>query len=132
MTLAEYLLSKIKKGIISFVHLVSLANKDYPYFDYKTYADTEEPEMYNVGKDSITGESTQHKLFVSKSTLIIADVDCTIQFNNTNNVVVDIIADILFTFKHNIHAVNVLTIGAGGNIYMYFEGVLPNEARNPE
>lgn len=109
-----------------------LANRDYPYHDYHTVEDGIEPDMYNVGENNVTTDGSQKKRFISKSTLIFSDVACTIRFNHTENVTIAIMANVWFTFECDIHRVYTVTIGAGGDIHFWFEGVLPDEARTPE
>lgn len=109
-----------------------LTNRDYPYHDFKKFEDGDEPDSYSVGESNMGLNGDQNKLFVSKSTLIHATQDCTIRFNNAENVAVDIVANNLFTFESNIHAVYILTIGTDGVLRMWFEGMLPEDARRPE
>lgn len=107
-------------------------NYDFPYHDYVAIEDGSEPVVYQVGKSNQVGRGDQHKLFTSKSTLLIADQTTTIRFNSTENVTITLIANVPYTFYSNIHALYVVTIGTGGTLYAYFEGVLPDEARRPE
>lgn len=117
----------IGTGLIKFVNLVFLANRDYPLHDFKKFEDTDEPCTYRVGEDNKQGD--QKKYFVSKSTMVYADVACTLRWNSANNVVQDIVANTWYTFKCNIRSVHVVTIGANGTLRLYFEGVLPQEVR---
>ena len=107
-------------------------NHDYPYHDYKLFEDTDEPVTYPVGTDNRVGRGDQHKLFVSKSTLLIATATTTVRFNSTENVTITLIANIPYTFYSNIHQLYVVAIGAQGVLYAYFEGVLPEDAGRPE
>lgn len=109
-----------------------LSNRDYPYHDYESIDDTEEPVNYIVGTNNVTTDGDQKKRFISKSTLIYSDVACTVRFNHTENVTVAINAGIYFTFECDIRSVYVLTIAAGGTLQMWFEGVLPDEARSAQ
>lgn len=109
-----------------------MANRDYPYHDYHAFSDTDEPTHYVVGTDNKLSSGDQNKNFVSKSTLLYSDVACTVQFNNAENVVIDIIADTWYEFKSNIHTLIVVTIATDGTLYAYFEGDFPQEARRPE
>lgn len=114
-----------------FLGLFIGANRDYPYHDYKAYDDGDEPVFYQVGESNRDEHGDQFKLFVSKSTLIYSDVACTLRFNSANNVTQTIVANTWYTFESNIKAVYVVTIGTDGTLYMYFEGVLPEETRAP-
>ena len=62
----------------------------------------------------------------------MATVDSQVRFNNTNNVLIDLPANQWLTFESNISTLIVVTIGEDGVLYSYFEGVLPEEARNPQ
>lgn len=107
------------------------ANHDFPYHDHVVFEDTDEPTLYQVGQRNIDAHGSQRKHFVSKSTLIYSDVACTVRFNNANNVADTILPNVLFTFFCNISAVIVDAIGAGGTLYMYFDGVLPSDDVEP-
>lgn len=123
----NYIVSKLKAGVITFINAVILANHDYPLHDYKKIEDGSEPTAYAVGTDNRNGD--QRKLFVSKSTLVYSDVACTLRWNNDRNVTQDIIANTWYTFRANIRSVHVITIATDGTLYLYFEGVLPEEVR---
>lgn len=123
---------KINQNIWLPIKAIFAANRDLPYHDYKAIADTEEPQYYRVGTNQVNLHGDQTKYFVSKSTLIISDVACTIRFNHTDNVAIAILADTCYEFKSNITSVYVSAIASGGTIYMYFEGVLPQEQRDAE
>lgn len=110
----------------------SLANRDYPYHDYESIDDGSEPVAYQVGKNNRDAHGSQMKLFTSKSTLIFSDVACTIRLNSTENVTIAINANTWYEFLSDIYMVYVVTIGTGGTLQMYFEGVLPEETRTPE
>jgi len=126
-------ISKVKVGIWQFIRLVFSANRDYPFHDYKYLADGSEPAWYIVGSANVDARGDHSKLFVSKSTLIIVTQDTVVRFNNTRNVAQTLrAANSPYEFYGNIWAVNVTDIGEGGAVYMYFEGVLPEEARAPE
>lgn len=107
-------------------------NHDFPYHDYKLFEDADEPTVYQVGTDNQTGAGTQHKKFVSKSTLLIATTQTTVRFNSGGNVLFTLLANVPYTFYSNIYSLLVVAIGAGGELHAYFEGVLPDEARRPE
>lgn len=107
-------------------------NHDFPYHDYKLFEDTDEPVIYQVGTANLTGRGDQHKLFVSKSTLLIATGVTTVKFNSTENVLITLLANIPYTFFSNIHALYVVTIAADTELHAYFEGVKPKDAGRPE
>lgn len=119
-------------GTIEFINMLTLANRDYPYHDYHIVEDGSEPDFYQVGANNRLGNADQHKFFVSKSTLIYSDVACTVRFNNTENVAIAILANTWYTFYSNISSIYTSVIATGGTIYFWFEGVLPQETRNPE
>lgn len=127
MSLLSKIAGMINTGIVQFVNLVGLANRDYPLHDYKKFEDGDEPATYTVGTDNRVGD--QKKLFMSKSTLLYSDVACTIRLNNANNVTLDIIANTWYEFYSNVRSLIVVTIATGGTLYAYFEGVLPQEGR---
>lgn len=132
MSFLSYIVEKIKYGSIEFINMLTLANRDYPYHDFESIADTEEPVLYQVGKNNQLGNNDQRKLFVSKSTAIYSGVECTIRLNSPANVAITVLAGIPLNLESNIKAVYVSAIGAGGTLYMWFEGVLPQETRISE
>lgn len=107
-------------------------NRDFPYHDFITIDDTEEPKNYRVGTNNLNCIGDQSKLFVSKSTMVISDVECTIRFNHTDNTPITIRANTQYEFYSNITSVYVSAIATGGYIDLGFEGVLPHEARDAE
>jgi hypothetical protein len=129
MSLLDYIVTKLKSGILTFINATINANRDYYMHDYKSYTAQYAPISYVVGTDNKKNSADQKKLFTSKSTLIYSNAACTIKFNNANNVTIDILANTWYEFYLNIHMVIILTIGADGTIYMYFEGTLPEECR---
>jgi hypothetical protein len=128
------MVEKLKTGVITFINAVTLANRDYPYHDYTSYNEQSTDTKYMVGANQLHGHGDQRKPFVSKSTLIFATDDFYVYFNNQNNVAVTILADTWYEFKSNIYQVFWLHIGEDDtySLYLYFEGVLPNEQRSPE
>lgn len=107
-------------------------NHDFPYHDYKLFEDGDEPTVYQVGTDNQTGAGTQHKKFVSKSTLLIATGVTRVRFNSAENVLLTLLTNVPYTFYSNIYALVVVEIAEGENLYAYFEGVLPKDAGRPE
>lgn len=130
--LLNRIVTLIGTNLIKFINLVFLANRDYPYFDYITIADTEEPKNYVVGSQNIGGGGDTRKLFVAKSTLIYCTANTYVRFNNTNNVDTLLLANTWYEFMHNIGSIYVRAIGTDGVVYIYCEGVLPQEQRSPE
>ena len=125
-------ISKVKVGVWQFIRLVLSANRDYPYHDYH-YANSQTTNpFYIVGSNQIDAHGAQHKLFVSKSTLIFSTEATHVHFNDSRNVAVAILANTWYTFYSNIAAVYFPIPGADKALYLYFEGVLPEEARSPE
>lgn len=132
MSLSNRIVSIINAGIIRFLNIVTLANRDYPYHDFVTYEDGEEPIAYRVGTNNQAVQGDQSKLFVSKSTMILSDVECTVRFNHTANTPITIRASVQYEFMSNIVMVYVSAIATGGYIDLGFEGVLPDESRDAE
>lgn len=125
-------ISKVKVGVWQFIRLIFTANRDYPYHDYH-HADPQSAiGFYVVGANQIEAHGSQHKLFVSKSTLILSTEDTHVHFNDSRNVAVAILANTWYTFVSNIAAVYFPIPGDDKDLYLYFEGVLPEEARDPE
>lgn len=125
-------MSKLERGIITFINAVFLANKDYPYEDYHEDTTLGTYQRYSVGDNNKLGKGTQHKLFVAKSTLILCTEDVYIKFNNANNVVNTLLADTFYEFDHNIYAIYYADVDVAGTIYIWVEGVHPQEGRSPE
>lgn len=107
-------------------------NREYPYEDTLLVDSNVGPKFYAVGSNQIAAHGLQHKLFVSKSTLIYSTATTTVQFNSPNNVLNVILVDTWYEFKHNIASVYWITPTGEDYILFYFEGVLPEEARAPE
>jgi len=126
------LLGKVKVGIWQFWRLVGSMNREYPYHDYAFIESSAPQVFYVVGSNQQAAHGSQHKLFASKSTLIWSDEDTWVRFNNSNNVTIDIWANTWYEFKSNIEAVYYLLPSQGKKLCLYFEGVLPEEARDPE
>lgn len=132
MSFTQRLINALETGLWKFVKVVLSANREYPFHDYESVGDGSEPVAYRVGQNQVDLHGDQTKHFVAKSTLVYSDVACTIRFNHTNNVAIAILANTWYEFKSNVTYVYVSAIGAQGTIYMYFEGVLPQEARDAE
>jgi hypothetical protein len=130
----NYIVEKLKSGVITFINAVTLANRDYPYHDYHYVNEECTDTKYSVGHNQVHGHGDQRKLFVSKSTLIYSTVDIVVYFNNKNNVAIDILASTWYEFKSNIYQVfwNYGGQAEEWDIYFYFEGVLSNEQRGTE
>jgi hypothetical protein len=125
-------ISKVRVGIWQFVRLVLSANREYPYNDYHHVTNQSENMFYIVGSNQIDAHGAQHKLFVSKSTLVYSTEDTHVHFNDSRNVADVILALTWYEFKHNIAAVYFPIPSSDNDLYLYFEGVLPEEARSPE
>lgn len=91
---------------------------------------------YQVGANQIEAHGDQKKYFVSKSTLIFATYDFEVKFNSMSNVSVRILANTWYEFKGNIYQVFKRPYDddfpKDVTIYIYFEGVMYDEARRPE
>jgi hypothetical protein len=125
-------MAKVKIGVWQFWRLVGSMNREYPYHDYHVVSNQSTLMFYVVGSNQQAAHGAQHKLFASKSTLIMSTEDTHVHFNNTNNVAVGILANTWYEFKSNIMAVYFPIPASGKYLYLYFEGVLPEEARDPE
>lgn len=132
MSFTQRLLSALECGLWKHIRAVIGANYSYPYHDFVSYDDGDEPILYQVGENNKNAQGDQAKLFVSKSTLIMSDVECTVRFNDTNNTPITIRANIPYEFLSNISSVYVSAIGTDGYIDLGFEGVLPQEARDAD
>ena len=110
----------------------TLSNHDYPYHDYAKFTDADNGDTYNVGENNRVAKGNQNKLFVSKDTIIYSDGACTIRLNHTENVLIDVLTTVILNLECNIHSVHIVTVEAEKTLYMWFEGVLPEEARFPE
>jgi hypothetical protein len=128
----NYIVEKLKSGVITFVNAVTLANRDYPYHDFHYVTSQSTENKYTVGHNQIHGHGDQRKLFVSKSTLIYTTARATLQFNSVNNVIMGIEANTWYEFKSNIYQVFFNIPSGEDAIVFYFEGVLPNEQRGAE
>jgi hypothetical protein len=125
-------ISKVRVGIWQFVRLVLSANRELPYHDYHVASSQTTNPFYIVGSNQINAHGAQHKLFVSKSTLVYSTEDTHVHFNDSRNVAVAILALTWYEFKSNIAAVYFPIPGSDQGLLLYFEGVLPEEARSPE
>lgn len=130
MTVLDYLFSLTKQGLKKFMGLITLTNRDLPYHDFATYDDGEEPTTYRVGTNNRGAQGDQTKFFVSKSTMVLSDVACTIRFNHSANQLIQIRANTQYEFFSNIERVFIVTIGTDGYIDFGFEGVLSEECRD--
>lgn len=132
MSILDYILGRLQRGVITFINAVTLAHRDWPYHDFETATTTSTYQTYRVGENNDDGKGDQHKLFLSKSLLIYATTNSYVKFNHADNVVITILANTWYTFMSNIYAVHYRYVSAEGTIYLYPEGVLPQEARRPE
>lgn len=132
MSILNYIVSKLKTGIITFLNIVTLANRDYPYHDFHSATTTSTYKPYYVGEKNLDASGDQHKLFISKSLLIMATTDTRVKFNHSDNVFLALLANNWYEFKSNIVSVFYRYATEAGTIYIYPEGVLPNEQRDAE
>lgn len=124
--------SFIGQGVIKFMYALFLANRDYPYNDFKTATTTATGQLYRVGSQNMLVGGTQHKMFTSKSTLIYCTTNTYVRLNSAQNVAHLLLANVWYEFKSNIHLLVYYYASAEGTIYIHCEGVLPNEARFTE
>lgn len=130
--IVSYIAQRLRRGLFAFISMVTLANRDYPYHDYHSDTTTSTKQPYRVGQNNRVGDGDQHKLFVSKSTLIMATTNTYVVFNSSNNVVQTLVANTWYTFESNIYVIYYYYVAAEGTIYIHAEGVAPQEARRPE
>lgn len=128
----DYIRGRIDRGVIAFINMVTLSHHDYPFHDYETGTTAVSHKSYVVGDNNLAGD--QKKRFVSKDTLIMCTEDCHVHFNDSENVEIDLLAGVWYTFLVNIFMIwYSRDIGVdSGTICIYTEGVLPQEARRPE
>lgn len=146
MTFVQRVIEALDSGIFKFIKAVFSANHDYPFHDYKKVQNPDEENrqvmQYVVGEGNKDINGNQHKLFVSKRMLIWTyDNDTTIRLNDTNNVEIDLPLkiytdsenEIMFAIELRTNISKVfISLAAEKNCYVYCEGVLPQETRNPE
>lgn len=125
-------MGRIKVGVWQFWRLVGSMNREYPYEDVLEVTSASTVQFYAVGSNQIDAHGTQHKLFVSKSTLIYSTAATTVKFNSPNNVDNLLLPGVWYEFKSNIASVIFLIPTGEDYLLFYFEGVLPEEARAPE
>lgn len=126
------ILDKLNKGIWHIIKAVFTANRDYPYHDYETATMTATYVLYSVGENNKDKHGSQSKLFVSKSTLIYVTQEADVKFNDTNNVEIDILPNTWYEFLCNISRIFYKYSDTEGTIYIYCDGVLPQETRGSE
>lgn len=146
MSFIQRIIEALDARLWKFIRIVHSANHDYPYHDYvcidNSLGDDPISGSYAVGTNNVNAHGDQSKRFVSKRTNIWSDHDGDIvRFNDSRNVGIvlpfkatNIDADIMIwekEFHTNISVVHY-TVGDGNILCMYFEGVLPEEARDAE
>lgn len=132
MNVLDYIIGRLKRGVITFIGMVSLAHRDYPFHDYASDTTTSVYQTYRVGENNRGKRGDQMKLFTSKSLLIFCTTNTYVKFNHANNVIQTLLANTWYEFMSNIYAVHYAYVADAGTIYLYPEGVLPQEARRPE
>jgi hypothetical protein len=136
-------LSRVKSHVWEFFRGVWSANHDYPYHDYFNYTNQGgDPVVvpYIVGSNMVDAHGTQRKLFTAKRTLLWTSEAVSFRLNSPNNVLIPVkwhqfVLEETILRQMELHtnvSSIIFTIPAGGTIYAYFEGVLPDEARFPE
>jgi hypothetical protein len=125
-------MGKVKTGIWQFWRLVGSMNRELPYHDYTMVNVTVDPRFYAVGTNNVNAHGSQRKRFVSKSTLVWSSGDTAIRFNDNNNQTMILPDHTWIEFKSNISSVYWDALAPYRYILMYFEGVLPEEARFTE
>jgi hypothetical protein len=143
MSLTQRLEAWLNSNVWRFFRAVFNTNRDFPYHDYVVIDNSEGTGaingVYQVGQSNMDLHGDQAKRFVSKRTLILCtDSSTVIVFNDSKNVPMipfydqDTLNNLIRQEYHtNIHAV-YYSVATNDMLLMYFEGVLPQEARNPE
>lgn len=146
MTYVQRLIEALETRLWKFIRIVHSANRDFPYHDFKEIENDDEEDTktlhYIVGDGNVNKHGNQFKRFVSKRMIIwTREPDTIIKLNHLNNVDIQIPITIfdsgasLFQFtielRTNIREIWV-TLASQGVAWIYCEGVLPQEARNPE
>jgi hypothetical protein len=109
------------------------SNWDLPYHDILIIDNVEGQDpvagSYEVGQNNVDAHGDQKKCFVSKHTFLVSVVEETVlRLNDSRNVdIADYLSgEWLLTNISRVYYV----IPAGGVLVIYFEGVLPEEARD--
>jgi len=136
------LIGKVKTNVWQFWRAVFSANHDYPYHDYVSFTNEGQDPVdyiYVVGQNMVDAHGTQRKLFTAKRTLIWSVVPITIRLNSASNVPIRlklhqlVLEDMIYQMElHTNISMIIFTLDPGGEVFAYFEGVFPDEARNPE
>lgn len=132
MPILDYIAGRINRGVITFINMVTLANRSLPYHDYHSDTTTSTYQVHIVGENNQLGRGDQHKLFVSKSTLIFCTTQSYIKLNSAENVVQTLLANTWYEFLSDVSRVHYAYVSAEGTIYIYTEGIDPKEGRRPE
>lgn len=132
MISGKEIIDKLKEDIWHVIRAVFTANRDYPYHDYETATLTSTYKPYAVGDNNKDKHGSQSKLFVSKDTLIYSTVEADVKFNDAENVEIDILANTYYTFRCNISRIFYKYSSEEGTIYIWCDGVLPQEVRSSE
>ncbi len=136
MSLLQRFEAWLESNTWRFFRVVHTTNWDFPYHD-ELFIDNSGGQdaivgAYPVGKTNRDAHGNQAKLFVSKHTIItdsgVSDELC---FNDSKNINIYPNALEGLDIYTNIHTV-FYSVAAGSTLRIYFEGVLPQEARNPE
>lgn len=104
-----------------------IANHDFPYHDEGKFLIGDIGFKYVVGANNVDAHGSQRKHFVSKSTLFYCTAAAQVRFNHSDNVVIDIPANVLITFLSNIREIFIVTVADQVTLYAWFEGVLPQQ-----
>jgi len=102
-----------------------IANHDFPYHDQAKFLIGDIGSKYVVGQNQVDAHGSQRKHFVSKSTLCFCTAAAQVRFNHSDNVVMDIPANVLITFLSNIREIFIVTVADQVTLYIWMEGVLP-------
>lgn len=147
MSLTQRIEAWLEANIWRFFKAVFSSNRDYPYHDETAYDNTEGQDplvgMYQVGSNNVDANGDQSKRFVSKRAILVGFPDpAEIRLNDSRNVALNHWLPYMFDpttptsrwmmeLHTNINAI-YFSIPAGSALLMYFEGVLPQEARDAE
>jgi hypothetical protein len=146
MSFIQRIIEALDARLWKFIRIVHSSNHDYPYHDYVTIDNSQGSGIlegvYAVGSSNVDAHGDQSKRFVSKRANMWYEVaDTHVHFNDSRNVPIsfppiawDAEGEPIYyekEFYTNIAAV-YYSIVQGDILHMYFEGVLPEEARDAE
>lgn len=145
MSFIQRIIEALDAKLWKFIRIIHSANHDLPYHDYVYLINTTGDTLngvYKVGANNVDKHGDQSKFFVSKRANIWTDNDATtVQFNDSRNVAIALPPTLVdptasfWLYKKDFYtniAVVYYSLPNNSSLWMYFEGVLPEEARDAE